>query len=170
MLWLPEGPNAWDKRSFLCQLLWIIKVTLSWIMAALYLLSDPALVISRTIAPDHIKLDSVDRDKDTALTQLLTASYPWKQDLVEMTQWSWTRVPSHTCVPSLIRVTCQGQSPCRARVSSMSRVSVSPRATRAGLLPHSRPPHSILSTSWLGHSLTSKLSPVSRDSRPTYWT
>ena len=57
VLWLPEGPNAWDKRSFLCQLLWIIKVTLSWIMAALYLLSDPALVVSKTIAPDHIKLD-----------------------------------------------------------------------------------------------------------------
>ena len=85
------------------------------------------------------------------------STYPWKHDLVERTQLSWIRVPSHTWVPSFSRVTCQGQSPCPAVKLSYSAV------TAAGLSPHLRSWHCILRTSLLEHSDNSN-PPDSRDS------
>ena len=86
-------------------------------------------------------------------------SDPWKQDLVEMTQLVSTRVPSHTWLDSLKSVTCHGQSPCLTVLLS----DPSPTSwMAAGLRPHWRSSHSILSTSLLGHSTDSNESPDSR--------
>ena len=91
------------------------------------------------------------------MTSLLVP-HPWKQDLVDMTQLVWTRVPSQTWLDSLKRVTCQGQSPCLTVLLS----DPSPTSwMAAGLRPHWRSSHSILSTSLLGQLTEGKVSPDS---------
>ena len=76
-----------------------------------------------------------------------------------MTQLVSTRVPSHTWLDSLKRLTCQGQSPCRTVLWSESSAT---SVMAAGLRPHWRSSHSILRTSLLGQDTEGKESPDSR--------
>ena len=77
-----------------------------------------------------------------------------------MTQLVSTRVPSQTWLDSLNKVTCQGQSPCLTVLASEPSSASSVMA--AGLRPHWRSSHSILSTSLLGQVTEGKESPDSR--------
>ena len=42
--------------------------------------------------------------------------YPWKHEAVDMTHWSDTRVPSHTCTPSRTSDTCNSCSSCSSSI------------------------------------------------------